>query len=252
MAKTWYPVIDYSACTACGTCVSMCSHGVYDAARAPSPLVLHPEGCIDHCHGCGSRCPAGAITYVGDDTGWTPPNGAPETTEDYCARGCEEPSGKKVTVDYLYLDLQTCERCIGTDRVLDEVMAVLTPALRLAGFTVETRQTEMATAEIAAEHRFLSSPTIRVNGRDICGPVAENSCGCCGDISGTAVDCRVFAYQGQAYDIPPAEMLAEAILRAVFVPAENGCDCGGYTLPENLKSFFKGKEKKTGCTCGCC
>jgi ferredoxin len=31
------------------------------------------ENCVDHCHGCGNKCPVGAITYVGEDTGWTPP-----------------------------------------------------------------------------------------------------------------------------------------------------------------------------------
>ena len=36
---------------------------------APSPIVSNPDGCIDHCHGCGNKCPVGAITYVGDDTG---------------------------------------------------------------------------------------------------------------------------------------------------------------------------------------
>ena len=75
MAKRWYPVIDYSACMDCGTCVGFCKHGVYDPQKAPSPVVIDPEGCIDHCHGCGNKCPAGAITYVGDDTGWIPLNG---------------------------------------------------------------------------------------------------------------------------------------------------------------------------------
>ena len=75
MAKTWYPVIDYLACTECGTCAAQCPHGVYDTSKAPTPVVTNPEDCIDHCHGCGNRCPAGAISYVGDDTGWMPPNG---------------------------------------------------------------------------------------------------------------------------------------------------------------------------------
>ena len=45
-----------------------------------------------------------------------------------CSCGCDCSFEKKVVVEYLYLDLQTCERCIGTDNVLDEVMLVLTPA----------------------------------------------------------------------------------------------------------------------------
>jgi len=73
MARLWYPVIDIISCRECGACVRMCSHGVYDIEKAPAPVVINPEGCVDHCHGCGSLCPNGAITYVGDDTGWVPP-----------------------------------------------------------------------------------------------------------------------------------------------------------------------------------
>ena len=29
---------------------------------------------------------------------------------------------KKILVEYLYLDLDTCDRCIGTDTVLEEVI----------------------------------------------------------------------------------------------------------------------------------
>lgn len=81
MAEKWYPVINYVTCIECGTCSSKCQHGVYDMAKAPSPVVAQPVHCVDHCHGCGNVCPTGAITYVGDDTGWVPPHGTmvPET-----------------------------------------------------------------------------------------------------------------------------------------------------------------------------
>ena len=87
MAAKWYPVIDYSTCTACGTCVAKCTHGVYHTKKAPDPVVINPDGCVDHCHGCGNKCPVGAITYVGEDTGWTPPNGAPLSAESGCCCG---------------------------------------------------------------------------------------------------------------------------------------------------------------------
>lgn len=90
MAKTWYPVIDYSACSECGICVSKCSHGVYDVKKAPVPVVKNPASCVDHCHGCGNRCPAGAIQYVGEDTGWTPTSGAPVRGAEHCGCGCGE------------------------------------------------------------------------------------------------------------------------------------------------------------------
>ena len=73
MAQKWYPVIDILACIECGTCVGFCSHSVYDKEKMPIPLVVNPLGCIDHCHGCGNNCPVGAISYVGDDTGWIAP-----------------------------------------------------------------------------------------------------------------------------------------------------------------------------------
>lgn len=255
MAKTWYPVIDYLTCAECGTCIANCPHGVYDTAKAPSPVVTNPDACIDHCHGCGNRCPAGAITYVGDDTGWTSPNGEKKPEASCCSCGCGEACERKVLVEYLYLDLQTCNRCIGTDTVLDEVMLTLTPALQVAAFEVEYHKIEMETAELAERYQFLSSPTIRVNGRDICASVKENSCGCCSEISGTDVECRVFEYNGESFEVPPKEMLAEAILKTVFGLPEDACSCNNkYELPDNLRAFFEGKISKSSCSCGgnCC
>lgn len=254
MANTWYPVIDYISCVECGTCVAKCPHGVYDTSKAPSPVVTNPDACADHCHGCGNRCPVGAITYVGDDTSWTPPNGNQEEVEPCCACGCGETSVKNVLIEYLYLDLTTCDRCIGADNVLDEVMMKLTPTLQLAGFEVEYSKTEIKSVELAVKHMFLSSPTIRVNEQDIFGSVKENSCGCCSEISGSDVDCRVFEYNGETYEVPPKEMLAEAVLKSVFGSVESGCSYGGYELPENLRAFFEGKKNTSGCSCGggCC
>lgn len=164
--------------------------------------------------------------------------------KNHCSCGCNEVPQKKVQVEYLYLDINSCERCIGTDAVLDEVMRILTPAFNLAGYEVVYNKIEMKTAEIAIKHQFISSPTIRVNGYDICQSVSENNCGCCGDISGTDVDCRVFEYNRESYEVPPKDMLAEAILKTVFIEDNRGCSCGEYELPDNLRKFFNGKENK--------
>lgn len=166
---------------------------------------------------------------------------------------CSDRYNKKVNVEYLYLDLQSCDRCIGTDNVLDEVVDILTPALNLAGYEVEYNKTEINTEELAYQYKFLSSPTIRLNGKDICKSVQENDCGCCGEISGANVDCRIFEYNGKTYEVPPKEMLAEVILQNVFNLTEVASSCCEYELPNNLKIFFDGKKSKE-CSCGgnCC
>jgi hypothetical protein len=163
--------------------------------------------------------------------------------------GCCSCNSKKVLVEYLYLDLKTCDRCIGTDVVLEGVLKEINPALSCAGYEVEFKKMEISSKEMAEEFRFLSSPTIRVNGMDICESVAENSCGCCSDISGTDVECRVFKFEGEDYEVPPKEMLASSILSAVFAPKEECC-CVDYVLPENLDSFFEGKNNKNSCCSG--
>jgi NAD-dependent dihydropyrimidine dehydrogenase PreA subunit len=232
---------------------------VYDTAKAPTPVVIKPEECVDHCHGCGNRCPVGAITYVGEDTGWTPPNGKPEAVDAGCSCGCGAERGKneappkRALVEYLYLDLETCERCVETDAALDEVMAAIAPALKMAGFEVEYKKLKIESPELAEKYKLLSSPTVRVNGRDICGPVEENSCGRCGEICGAEVNCRVLEHAGETYEAPPKELLAEGLLRAVFGEQEEACACG-YVLPDNLKRFFKEKSVSSGCRreAGCC
>jgi len=87
MSKKWYPVIDYVNCAECGVCTNQCSHGVYDEKKAPTPIVINKEGCIEGCHGCGNLCPNGAITYVGENTGWTPAN-AEISDEGFCSCVC--------------------------------------------------------------------------------------------------------------------------------------------------------------------
>ena len=77
MTAKWYPIINYDNCIECGACINKCSHGVYDKVSA-KPMVIYPDGCIDHCTGCQALCPAEAIQYFGD-------TGGPTTT---CSCGC--------------------------------------------------------------------------------------------------------------------------------------------------------------------
>ena len=91
---------------------------------------------------------------------------------------------KEIRIDYLYLDLNTCDRCMGTDAVLEQVIEELAPAFTLAGYRILYTKIEIAREEDAIKNKFLSSPTIRVNGADICDSVKESDCGCCGPDDG--------------------------------------------------------------------
>lgn len=158
---------------------------------------------------------------------------------------------KEVRIDYLYLDRDTCDRCRDTETALDEVVEVLRPALELAGYTVTCRKREMATAQLAEQYHFLSSPTILVNGQDPFGAIQEASCGCCSQIAGTEISCRVFSCGGETQESPTKAMLANAILNNL--EPQPACSCGIYQLPENLKRFYEGKEKQEthACDCAC-
>ena len=136
----------------------------------------------------------------------------PSYEESGCCCGS---SGKEIIIDYLYLDLKTCDRCIGTVAVLDEVLDTLRPTLELAGYQVLCQKREISNAELAEKYHFRSSPTILVNGQDIFGTVVESDCGCCGEIAGTQVDCRVFEHEGITREVPTKKMLTDAILKAL-------------------------------------
>ncbi len=52
-------------------------------------------------------------------------------------------------IEYLYLDLNVCDRCIGTYEVLRDVAKTMVPTLNLAGYKVILRKKEMSTPELA-------------------------------------------------------------------------------------------------------
>lgn len=179
-----------------------------------------------------------------------------------CRQGqgcCSEPhntsqSKRKVIIDFLYLDLSVCVPCQGAEGSIDEALADVATVLETTGITVELNKIHIMSEELAIQHEFHSSPTIRINGRDIQLQTKETLCESCGDLCGDEVDCRVWLYQGKEYSVPPKAMLVEAILREVYGNVTSSVVLKKqYTLPENLKKFFSSMEKKASvakkCTC---
>jgi len=59
---SWYPLIDYSRCTACGQCADFCLFGVYKKIDN-KVVVINPKGCKNNCPACGRICPQTAIVF---------------------------------------------------------------------------------------------------------------------------------------------------------------------------------------------
>lgn len=153
----------------------------------------------------------------------------------------------KITIDFLYLDLNICTRCQGTDAELEEAIADVEKILQLTGIEVVVNKIHIDSKEMAKQHRFISSPTIRINGEDIQMDVKESLCESCGDLCGDEVDCRIWVYKDKEYNFPPKAMIIDAVLREVYgdksVRLNDRVDKEVYQLPENLQNFFASIER---------
>jgi Domain of unknown function (DUF2703) len=152
---------------------------------------------------------------------------------------------ERVRIDFLFLDLTTCTRCLGADHSLESALDVVGDVLRASGVEIEVNKVLVESAEQARELRFVSSPTIRVDGQDIALELRESSCGseACSDGCGAQTACRVWVHRGREYTEPPVAMVLDAILRRVYGagPTPGATGPAGYELPENLARFFAGK-----------
>ena len=67
---------------------------------------------------------------------------------------------KQITIDFLYLDLSICERCIATGDTLDEALNILVPVFETLDYSVTVNKVNITTEELAAQHSFVSSPMV--------------------------------------------------------------------------------------------
>jgi len=169
-----------------------------------------------------------------------------------CGAGCcenqiHETEKQKIVIDFMYLDLSVCTRCQGAEASLEEAIEDVAKVLELAGIEVNVNKIHIDSMEKAIQYRFESSPTIRINGRDIQLEARESPCESCGDLCGADVDCRVWVYKGKEYNVPPKAMIIDAILRAVYGDSkgqlDDRVDRQLYILPENLRRFFNSVER---------
>jgi hypothetical protein len=155
-----------------------------------------------------------------------------------------QPSGR-LRLEFLFLDLSTCSRCLGADRSLESALDVVREVLQATGVELEVDKILVESAEQAQALRFVSSPTIRVDGDDVALELRESSCGseACGDGCGEQIACRVWVHRGREYTEPPVAMIVDAVLGHVYggAPPRGAPEPEAYALPENLARFFSAR-----------
>ena len=152
---------------------------------------------------------------------------------------------KQLSVELLFIDLETCGRCLGTEAALDAAVTATRPALGALGIGLELTKTLVESTAHAVELEFRSTPTIRIDGRDIAGALRESNCGDCGEVcGGEDTDCRVWRWGGKDHTAAPVGLLVEAILQAAVSPARDAEPRAVYVVPENIEQFFATKQRR--------
>jgi hypothetical protein len=151
----------------------------------------------------------------------------------------------RLRIEFLFLDLSTCARCLGADRSLESALGVVREVLQATGVELEVDKILVESAEQARALRFVSSPTIRVDGHDVALALRESSCGseACSDGCGEQIACRVWVHRGREYTEPPVAMIVDAVLGHVYggAPPRAAREQEPYVLPENLARFFSAR-----------
>ena len=154
-------------------------------------------------------------------------------------------AAQPVAIDFMYIDLEVCERCRGTDANLEAALAEVASVLEAAGREPAVRRTLVTSEAQARAIGFVSSPTLRVNGRDIALEFRESRCESCEACAcnGT-VECRVWVWQGQEHTEAPKAMIVDAILQEIYGGfAPQAVPVAEVDVPEHLQRFFAGKAQ---------
>ena len=162
---------------------------------------------------------------------------------------------RTLEVEFLYLDVNTCEPCGGTAQTLREALEIMKPPLAALGVDLVERKIHVKDQDIAIAHEFRSSPTIKIAGKDIDPAITEDDCPSCGSLAGgdVSVDCRTWHWNDEVYKSAPVGKIVEEIMAAVTGTGQVGDNAkipaGDYTLPDNLKQFFAARNADPSAVC---
>jgi hypothetical protein len=169
----------------------------------------------------------------------------------------EEYTRRTVTVDLLYLDNDSCDRCMGTEDALETALERVEPILDVLDVGITVRDIHVSSLAAAEATQLAVSPTIRIDGQDIQPDYLENTCESCGDICACEgdVDCRLWRHRGEEHTTAPVELLVEALVAAVAPnqrQPNRSREKQAYQLSSNVEGFFIGTDDdESDCRCGC-
>jgi hypothetical protein len=137
---------------------------------------------------------------------------------------------QKLKIDFLYLDLSTCDRCQATDKVLDDALDELRNEIKDVKELVVSK-IKITSDKEAKEYDFVRSPTIRINGVDVeeilsgkleikdnyCKSCESGSGRVCKETTGGGTQCRVVEYKGKTYEAVPKEMIKDAVRKVLGI-----------------------------------
>jgi len=109
-----------------------------------------------------------------------------------------------------------CPWCVKTKKLVRESLAELGAKAKLEEILIDTD-------EKASRYKFLGSPTVRINGKDVQEKVSKDRCLPCEELAERVESttefvkqqcrcgCRIYFYRGKQYPYPPKGMIKEAI-----------------------------------------
>ncbi len=166
-------------------------------------------------------------------------------------------TGRKIDLQLLAIDLNTCERCVGTMENIETAIGEVNNVLAITDTKVNIERILIESEDQAKEYKFVSSPTIRINGHDIVFDTLESKCDTCSDLcnSEEGTDCRLWQYQGQEYTQAPVGLIVQSLMQEIFGGGQRQREQSSrsYTVPNNLKQYFAGtSEQETQTISACC
>ena len=161
-----------------------------------------------------------------------------------------------IDIELLALDLNHCDRCVGPLDHIEKAINIIRPGLEAMEAQVNVRRIVIESEEEARQYQFMTSPTIRINGKDIAFETLESECESCTDLCGCdeGTKCRVWRYRGEEYTEAPVGLVVESILREIFDSSRESIgETPVYSgVPENLRRFFRNKSDARLAAESCC